>query len=178
MRSVSPDVPDRPRVLQLVRHAKSSWADPSLADMDRPLSGRGQRAGEALALHLASIDQRPDIVLSSPAKRALQTLAAIEGALGGGVEIRIEPAVYEADIDDLLAVLREVTPTARAVLVIGHYPSLADLAVYLSVPDDSQALARMRAKFPTAALATLLVPGDWDALAASCARVHSFWTPR
>ena len=86
---------NRPWLLQLVRHAKSSWSDPTTADIDRPLSGRGMRAAHALAQHLAFFDRRPDIVVCSPATRARQTLAAIEGVLGTGPEIRIDPVVYD-----------------------------------------------------------------------------------
>jgi len=170
--------PDRPRILQLVRHAKSSWADPSVADIDRPLSGRGQRGAEALARRLAETDKRPDVVVCSPAKRARQTLATIEGTLSSRVVIRIDPVVYEAGPDELLGALWDLEPTAATVMVIGHNPTLQDLALRLIAPDGSDALTRLRAKFPTGALATLLVPNRWDLLTTASAHLQSLWTPR
>jgi len=164
--------------LQLVRHAKSSWADPSVADIDRPLSGRGQRGAEALARRLAESDKRPDVVVCSPAKRARQTLATIQGTLGSSVVIRIDPVVYEAGPDELLEALRDLEPTAATVMVIGHNPTLQDLALRLIAPDGSDELARLQVKFPTGALVTLLVPSRWDLLTTACARLQSLWTPR
>jgi phosphohistidine phosphatase len=170
---------DRPeKILQLVRHAKSSWADSSLADIDRPLSGRGKRGAQTLAQHVAETDERPDVVWCSPAKRARQTMAAIRGALGSDVAIRIEPVVYEAGPDELLGALRDLPPDAAVVMVIGHNPTLQDLALRLIDPDGSAELARLQDKFPTGAMATLLVPQRWDLLATACARLQSLWTPR
>jgi phosphohistidine phosphatase len=170
--------PDHPGILQLVRHAKSSWADPSMSDIDRPLSHRGERAAAALGGRLADTGERPELVLCSPARRARQTLEAIHGALGSRAEIRIEPVVYGAGPDELLGVLRDLAPATTAVMVIGHNPTLQDVALHLIIPDESDELARLRAKFPTGALATLLVPDQWDQLAGACARLQGLWTPR
>jgi phosphohistidine phosphatase len=166
-----------PSLLHLVRHAKSSWSGPTTADIDRPLSERGVRAAEALAQHLASFDRRPGIVICSPASRARQTLAAIEGVLGDA-EVRIDPVVYESGPDELLQVLRDLPPTASAAMVIGHNPTIQDLALRLTAPDETGAVTRLRVKFPTAATATLAVPGGWVHLTAGCAHLQQFWTPR
>jgi len=166
-------------VLLLVRHAKSSWSDPSAADIDRPLSGRGVRSAEALARHLATANRSPDIVMCSPANRARQTLAAIEGVLAAGADIRIEPVVYDGGTDELLGALRELPLAATTVMVIGHNPTMQDLALRLIVPDDDDDdLSRLREQFPTAGLATLSVAPRWDRLANGCATLEGFWTPR
>jgi len=166
------------KVLQLVRHAKSSWADSSLSDIDRPLSGRGKRAARALAQHLAEADELPEFVLCSPAKRARQTLAAARGVLRTGAVIRIEPVVYEGGLDELFGMLSDLPPAAGTVMVIGHNPTLQDLALQLIDPGETPELVRLRDKFPTGSMATLVVPEGWDMLASGCARLHSFWTPR
>ncbi|MFI5040261.1 MAG: SixA phosphatase family protein [Acidimicrobiales bacterium] len=168
----------RTRTLQLVRHAKSSWTDPSLPDLDRPLSARGERAAVALAEHLARGDKRPDVVVCSPAQRARQTLAALQRTLGRGVGVRIEPIVYGGAPDELLEVLRGLPPTAGTAMVIGHNPTIQDLALLLEGGGDRDELGRLRAKFPTAALATFVVPDPWDRLTAGSARLASLWTPR
>jgi len=165
-------------ILQLVRHAKSSWADPSVPDIDRPLSGRGRRAAQALARRLAEIDERPGVVLCSPAQRARETLGAIEGVLDASAEIRIEPVIYGGGPDDLLGVLRSLPLAAATVMVIGHNPTLLDLAIGLIIPDDSDDLARLRAKLPTGAMASLVVPNGWDQITFGSAMLRGFWTPR
>jgi len=164
----------------LARHAKSSWSDPSTPDIDRPLSARGVRAAEALAQQLAGPDRAPDIVVCSPARRARQTLAAVQRVLPAGVEIHIEPAVYHGGTTELLAVLQQMPATAAGVLVIGHNPTLQELALRLLTSTQTNAadLARLRIKFPTAALATLSVPPGWDRLTTGCADLKSLWTPR
>jgi phosphohistidine phosphatase len=163
--------------LQLLRHAKSSWDDPSVPDIDRPLSARGERSAEALARHLAGTGETPEVVVCSPARRARQTLAALEETLGP-VEIRIEPLVYGASAHELLAVLRGLPATTASAMVVGHNPTLQELALLLADGDVGGELARLRAKFPTAALATLRVPDGWDRLTDGGARLLSLWTPR
>jgi phosphohistidine phosphatase len=148
------------------------------ADVDRPLSERGVRAADALARHLATFDQRPSIVMCSPATRARQTLAAIEGVLGPGTEIRIDPVVYDDGPDEILRALRDLPVAASAAMVIGHNPTMQDLALHLIGPNGGDGFARLQVKFPTAALATLTVPGGWDQLAAGCAELQGFWSPR
>jgi phosphohistidine phosphatase len=163
--------------LQLVRHAKSSWAD-AVPDVDRPLSGRGRRAADALARQVADADERPQIVVCSPAERARQTLMPIAEVLGSSAEIRIDPIVYDAGPVALLGLLRSMPPDAGVVMVIGHNPTIHDLALRLAVPDESDELTRLRARFPTGAMATLVTPAPWARLAAASARIKRFWTPR
>jgi phosphohistidine phosphatase len=100
-----------------------------------------------------------------------------------------EPDVYEASASSLLDLLRRLPPATGTVLVVGHYPALPDLAVALAGKDAAEsrevsglapatALGRMRAKFPTAAIAVLAVNGPWSELAAGRALLTSFVTPR
>ncbi len=118
------------------------------ADIDRPLSARGMRDAHALAEHLASFDRPPDIVVCSPATRARQTLAALEEVLGTGPEIRIDPVVYDDGPSELLGALRELPDAAFTVMVIGHNPTMQDLALRLIAPKESDDLVRLRVKFP------------------------------
>ena len=170
--------PDRRSTLQLVRHAKSSWADSSLRDLDRPLSGRGRRAADALARHVADSGVRPQVVVCSPATRARQTLTAIDAVLGSRAEIRIDPLVYDGGPDELLGLLRGLPSSADHAMVIGHNPTIHDLALRLVIHDDSDELARLRARFPTGAIVTLSVPSPWDRLTVASAGLLSLWTPR
>jgi len=137
--------------LYLLRHAKSSWDDPSLADEERPLSPRGRKAAKKVAGYLANEGVRPDLVLCSPARRTQQTLDLLGDALGAGVATRVEPALYGADEESLLAVVRGLPADADSALLIGHNPGLERFA--LSLARAGTELDRLREKMPTAALA-------------------------
>src|SRR3990172_10772601 len=133
--------------LWLLRHAKSSWADPSAQDEDRPLAPRGERAAARMGEHLGALDIRPELVLCSSALRARQTLARVLPGLGTALEVRIEQTMYTFDADVLLERLRDVSPEVSSVLLVGHNPALQDLAVRLA--DRSDRLDELALKFPT-----------------------------
>jgi phosphohistidine phosphatase len=140
----------------LLRHAKSSWKDSSLADRDRPLAGRGRRAAKAMARHLEGEEIRPDLVLCSPARRTRETLERIEGALGGKVEKTLDDALYGASEAELLARIKALPDELGSVMLIGHNPGLEELA--LALASSGTDLERMHKKYPTAALATIDLP--------------------
>src|ERR1044071_581082 len=102
------------RRLYLLRHAKSSWDDESLADHDRPLSGRGRRAADAIGRHLRAEGIEPELVLCSSAARARETLARI------GLTGDVERDLYGASATELLARVRELPRSLESVLMIGH----------------------------------------------------------
>ena len=163
--------------LWLLRHAKSSWDDPSLPDTDRPLAPRGRQAAELLAAHLAISDVRPRAVLCSSSLRTRETLAAILPALGDALEIRIEPVLYRAGAAELLERLRKVSNRASSVMLISHNPGIQDLALGLAA--SGPALAALREKFPTGALATLDVEVQrWSEVDNGTATATTLVTPR
>ena len=164
--------------LLLLRHAKSSWDAPHLADHNRPLSGRGRRAAHAVREHLADRDALPELVLCSSAVRTVETLDGIRPVLPAGTTIDVEAGLYAADVDDLLVHLRRVSETVDSVMLIGHNPGLEDLAMLLVGAGDPAGRAAMEAKFPTAALAHLSVDRPWRELAPGVATLDQFWTPR
>jgi phosphohistidine phosphatase len=115
--------------LILVRHAKSSWNEPGLSDRDRPLNDRGERDAPKMGERLAKEGVKPDVILSSPAVRALATAQIIAGKLDfRRKDIRVDERLYLADADDLLEVIRELDDEAKRVMLVGHNPGLADLA--------------------------------------------------
>jgi phosphohistidine phosphatase len=138
------------RTLHLLRHAKSSWDDPSLADHDRPLAGRGRRDAKRIAEHIRRSGIEPELVLCSTAARTRETLALVEPALGSPA-VELEDDLYGASADELLARIRRVPDAVGSVLVIGHNPGLHELALALA-PDGPFG------KFPTGALATFSLP--------------------
>ena len=160
--------------LYLLRHAKSSWDEPGLADRDRPLAPRGERASNSMAKYLRDEGIVPELVLCSASKRTRETLERL--GLGDGTEVRIEDELYAASAGELLGALHEVADEVESVMVIGHNPGIERLALELAAGGDE--LDRMREKFPTAALATLELDGTWSELAPGGAELVSFVKPK
>ena len=118
--------------LILVRHAKSSWKDRTLDDRDRPLSKRGERDAPEMGARLARRKERPDLVVSSPAVRALETARIIARKLGyARKEIVIEEHLYGAGVAELLDVIRNVDESVATLMLFGHNPGLTELANHL-----------------------------------------------
>lgn len=162
--------------LFLLRHAKSSWDDPGLADHDRPLAPRGNRAAKVIAEHLREERIAPELVLCSSSRRTRETLDRIAPALGDEVRVEVERELYAASADRLLERLRAVDDDVESVMLIGHNPGLEQLA--LSLAGDGEKLADVRRKYPTAALATLEFDGRWSELEPGTARLMEFVKPK
>jgi phosphohistidine phosphatase len=161
--------------LLLLRHAKSSWDDPSLADRDRPLAPRGHRAAARMANHLRSDVPRPDLVLCSPALRTRETLDRMSNAFGDAVVV-VDDELYGAGEGELLERLRAVDDRFETVAVIGHNPGIHDLAIALA--GSGADLDRMEAKFPTGALAVLAFDRLWRDVSPGGGLLEAFVTPK
>jgi phosphohistidine phosphatase len=158
--------------LELLRHAKSSWADPNIADHDRPLNARGRTAAALVGRHLREQMPPPDLVLCSSATRTRQTLQLLE--LGADAQVRLEDELYGAGAAGLLARLKAVPATVGTVLLIGHNPGIEDLTRML----DRDGLTSVQ-KFPTAALAVLRFDiAAWNELNPGIGHLVGFFTPR
>jgi phosphohistidine phosphatase len=160
-------------VLHVLRHAKSSWDDPGLADVDRPLAPRGRRAARRIGEHLRESGIRPALVLCSPAARARQTveLLALDDA-----EIVVEDGLYGAGAPELAARLRRLAGAVPHVLLVGHNPALQALVLELARPGELR--ERVAAKLPTGALATLRLDGAWSELEEGGATLTALALPR
>jgi phosphohistidine phosphatase len=158
--------------LALVRHAKSSWADPEVADHERPLNARGRRAATVVGHALREAGLEPDLVLCSSATRTRETLELLE--LPATTDVLIEDRLYGATASALLDRLRTVPAAVRSVMLLGHNPGVEELAATL-VKDRRAAPER----FPTAAVADLRLPiRTWTELEPRIARLHGFVVPR
>jgi phosphohistidine phosphatase len=121
------------KTLYLMRHAKSSWSFDDLSDRERPLNDRGRDDAPRMGQALAKRDLKLDLIVSSPAVRALSTAVLVARELGYEHDkIKVEPGIYEADLDTLLAVVHELPDEANSVLLTGHNPTITDVANYLS----------------------------------------------
>jgi phosphohistidine phosphatase len=155
------------RTLYLLRHAKSDWSDPSLADRDRPLAGRGRRAAAAMAEHVRAAGIRPELVLCSPARRARETTEAV--LRGAGASVTLDEELYGADVDELVARISRLPDSIDSAMVVAHNPSLHELVERLS-GDEIE-------KFPTGALATFTL-GAWADIETAGAHLEGIVRPR
>ena len=169
-----------PRLLVIVRHAKSDQKQPvTVADHDRPLSRRGRRDAPALGRWLAAAVGTPDLVLCSSALRAQQTWQLAAAQLVEAPVPRVRPELYLASPGKVLALVREVSADVRTLVIVGHEPVQSTLVQALAGPGSSvQALTALAAGFSTSAVAVLEADGPWDALQPHGARLSDFAVPR
>lgn len=166
---------DEPRTLILLRHAKSEYPD-GVADHDRPLAKRGIReaglAGDWLRAQLPDIDQ----VLCSTATRTRQTLQLT----GVSAPVRYVDDLYDATPGTVIATINTAGDEVQTLLVIGHEPTMSQLALGLAGVrgTDPRAEARVATKFPTSGIAVLRVEGTWRRLELSGAALVGFHVPR
>lgn len=166
------------RHLLLVRHAKSSWDEPALSDRERPLARRGVDALPRLHRHLTDGGLRPDLVLCSPARRTVDTLAGIRGVLAEPARIETDEWLYLTDADSLLTRLRELADDLGCAMVVGHNPTLRELSLRLVGGGDEASWAQVRNKLPTGAIVTLSFDGEWSELADGRAHLDDLFVPR
>ena len=164
------------RQVWLLRHAKSSWDDPSLPDEERPLAPRGNRDASTMASYFASVDP-PRLVLCSSGLRARQTLAAVFPSLGSPLRVAIEPELYTFDSGVVVERLRRLDDAGSSVMIVGHNPALEDLALWLSA--EGELRERLGLKFPTAALAVIDLPdAPWTSLSEGVGTLARFVVPK
>jgi phosphohistidine phosphatase len=164
--------------LYLFRHAKSAWDDPSLADFDRPLAPRGERAAPAMAAYMKAQGLGPDLVLCSAARRTRDTWALMAGTLDQPRTTYLDE-IYEAEPPALAAAIRRAPADARRLMLIGHNPGLEDLAQGLIASGDRDRRKALAEKFPTAALAVIDFDIEtWRDLAPATGRLTLFMIPK
>ena len=120
--------PDR-KQLVICRHAKSSWDDASLSDVERPLNKRGRRDAPEMGRRLAERGLLPDLILASHATRAWTTAEAYADRLGYPPDrIQVDPCLYTATAASLLALVRALEPRLGRILLVGHNPECTAFA--------------------------------------------------
>jgi phosphohistidine phosphatase len=121
------------KTLFLVRHAKSSKDDPTLTDRDRPLADRGRKEALKMGKRLAKREVKPDLLLSSPALRALTTAQLMADDLGcDRKDVVVDDRLYASSAQGLLAVIRALDDKLDRVMLFGHNPEFTELAHWLS----------------------------------------------
>ncbi|UQN41507.1 histidine phosphatase family protein [Agarivorans sp. B2Z047] len=167
------------RQLWLIRHAKSSWDDPSLSDRQRPLAERGHKAAKLMASHYASQFSQLESVHYSPALRAQQTceywLAQRSQYIKGSevevdLQISCENSLYTFRWADLLVHIQSLPKQTNQIALVGHNPALEDLVNYLTGED--------LIRFPTASLAVIEADLEWQNWSENSACLRLFDTPK
>jgi phosphohistidine phosphatase len=116
------------KVLYLVRHAKSSWSDSSLTDRDRPLNKRGRRSAPEMGRRLMVQGHRPELIVSSPANRAISTASFIAQELDYNVShIVTDENLYFSGMVSMQSVLQRLDDRYQAVMIVGHNPAMTEL---------------------------------------------------
>jgi phosphohistidine phosphatase len=117
------------KTLFLIRHAKSNWDGAALPDKNRPLNDRGQRDAPKMGERLARREVKPDLILSSPATRALKTAEIIAKKLDyRRKDIVVNERLYAVGADDLLDVIHKLGDKLERVMLFGHNPEITELA--------------------------------------------------
>ena len=141
----------------------------------RPLTPRGRRDAKRIARHLRTLGRLPELVLCSSAVRTRETLDLVRPAIGKSTVV-VENELYTASSADLLARIRRVPDVVTSAMLIGHNPGLQELALALSSAGDE--LERLKAKFPTAGLATLAFPKPLSRLEPADATLVAYVVPK
>ncbi|MGW3678793.1 SixA phosphatase family protein [Streptomyces prasinus] len=166
------------RRLVVLRHAKSAWPE-DVPDRDRPLAARGERDAPAAGRAIAGTVGPPDLVLCSTAVRARRTWELAAAEWDTPPPVRYDSRLYAAGVPALLAVVREAPADVGTLLLVGHNPGLADLVLALADDGADDTLDRVRAKFPTSAVAVLSWRGAaWPDLAPGTALLTAVTVPR
>jgi len=157
--------------LLLVRHAKSSWKDSALSDFDRPLNKRGKRDAPFMGKLLKKNGIKPELVIASPALRALETAEIICREMDFPKEKLIyNKKLYAAGDDEILAVINLVNDSTDTLMIFSHNPGLTDLANMLS--------DKYIDNIPTAGVVGLSCDGNWSELRSQSCKFLFFEYPK
>jgi phosphohistidine phosphatase len=159
------------KMLLLLRHAKSSWKHPELADHDRPLNKRGKRDAVSMGRQLEKEDLVPDAILSSPAVRAHETAKAVAKSCGYAGRITLSESLYMSRPEQYPEILCGLSDDLRVVLVVGHNPGIQE---YLEI------LTKQPEAMPTATVALVNLPiKRWSVLDYKTeGKLVTMWRPK
>lgn len=155
--------------LFLLRHAKSSWADPNLADFDRPLNERGIEEMRFIGEYVRNSGIAVGLIVSSPARRAVSTATHIREAAGLESDVQLDEHIYEASPLALLRVVAGLSPETDSVLIVGHNPGFEGFI---------RLLTGAAHPMPTAGLADISFEiEDWGQITPGSGKLNSIARP-
>ena len=121
------------KLLFLVRHAKSSWDDPTLDDHERPLSPRGMKNVPEMVYRLDAWQTGPQLIVSSSALRAAQTALYFSQGLTGKPKLETHPGLYTDSAFELLDFIKDSAPQVDRLMMVCHNPAINDLVQMLGL---------------------------------------------
>lgn len=158
------------KTLFILRHAKSSWSDATLADFDRPLNERGLRAAPFMGELMARAGFVPSMILSSSAIRAKTTAELVKASAGFECEITLDERIYEASPHTLVEVISEIGDDHVSAMIVGHNPGMERFVHYLTGQLEPM---------PTAALAVIEINVTrWNAISDGCGELKKVYRPK
>lgn len=120
------------KTLYLIRHAKAGWDNATLSDFERPLTEVGQNHAHTMAKKLLGQGVKPDLIITSPALRALSTAQIMAEVLGYPQDkIITQEAIFTGGVEELVEIIKGIQPANKNVLLFGHNPNLTWLLHYL-----------------------------------------------
>lgn len=165
--------------LSLLRHAKSSWKNPSIPDRERPLSSRGLADAPVMGHAMSERGIDPELVLCSSARRTVDTLALVLPELKVEPKVVYEDALYHASPAEMLDMLRSLKPGARHVMIVGHNPEIQAFALDLIGSGSKHLQDKLKEKYPTAGLVVVnFTAGLWSSVDVNSGSLNLFLTPR
>ena len=165
--------------LTLLRHAKSSWSNPAMADRERPLAARGLADAPLMGKAMAERGIDPELVLCSSARRTRDTLDLVLPELRVEPKIVYEDALYHASAKEMLDMLHGIQPGANRVMLVGHNPEIQSFALDLVGSGPKHLRDRLRTKYPTAGLAVInFSSGLWPNVAINSGTLNLFLAPK
>ncbi|MEQ1930615.1 MAG: histidine phosphatase family protein [Parvularculaceae bacterium] len=168
------------RYVTLMRHAEARRADGLVEDVARPLTKEGRKAALAMGRFMAKRRLRPDVILTSPSLRTMETAARVQRSLGPGVRLICAPRLYDAASFVMIEEIARAPANCAHALVVGHNPGLHRAANELADAVRSAAvpLNGVKETFPTAAIAHFEFGGDsWQAVTAGAGALTIFKAP-
>ena len=168
----------RMKHLMLLRHCKSSWAEPGLADRDRALNPRGQHDAIVMGETLVARDFRPDRILCSTARRTRETLALLQEHLHADCPVDFLEELYSGPDLDYRPIIAARGGAADWLMVIGHNPRIHVTAVELIGDGRRADQEHLEAKYPTGALALIEFGAEsWHGITEDSGRLAAFLRP-
>jgi phosphohistidine phosphatase len=115
------------KTIYILRHAKSDWSDATLSDFERPLSAKGIKAANMLGLFLGKLEDSPQYIISSPAKRTKMTTDIVANYLDKNIKIDFFPEIYNKTEVETIEIIKSASSEYDSLLIIGHNPNLENL---------------------------------------------------
>jgi phosphohistidine phosphatase len=165
--------------LSLLRHAKSSWANPLLEDFDRPLAGRGEKSAPLTGAFIAERGLIPNLILCSGSVRTRETLDLAMDAWRTEPEIVYDDALYHATVPALFAKMHAAPDEKAHVMMVGHNPGLHSFALQVVGTGDGPELRALAHGFPSGTLAVIaLSKTHWRQIKPGDGHMTLFVSPR